>query len=323
MNIEVCITSEISNSDWKEITEGFRKTFEREKTKDQFLNYYSKNELGYSFHAIAKDDTNKICGYTSVVPFFYSIEGETVKIGLSGGSFVLEAYRSDIFIFKKMYDKLKKLCSSEDLVGIVGVPNSNSFQYTVKILKKKHLRDLNYYVLPVTPHPSMNKNMVVKKGLKGLAKIFTEANYLLSKIVNFSEKRRSVKVKLTDAFLNMRLDERYVKYSSGNIRGAYRMYNEGERNVAYIMHFEENGEKTFRALARLVKEILSRNNPDLIFYIGTLNLKQALLFKVPKRFEPKKLPLTLTLLDGCPDEFKEKLLSADNWDFSLINFDVR
>lgn len=323
MKVEAFKTSELTGEDWQQITDGFSRTFDREKTKNQFLNYYTKNEIGYSFHATARDEMNKIFGYTSVVPFLYVIEDETVKMGLSGGSFVLEEYRSDIFIFKKMYDKLKQLCSSENLVGIIGVPNSNSFQYTIKILKKKHLRDLNYYVLPVAPLFSLSNNRVVKKGLNFLAKAFSEANHLLSRVANFTEQDKSVKVKESDTFLNWRLDERYIKFSSENVKGAYRMYNEDGRSVAYIMYFQERGKRTFRSLARLVKEILRNNDPDLIFYIGTLNLTQSLLFKVPKRFESKKLPLTITELEGCPDEFKEKLLSAKNWDFSLINFDVR
>lgn len=323
MSIETHKTSGLSDSDWEQIAEGFRQSFERSKDKEEFLRYYQRNEFGHSYHAVARDGDDKIYGYTSVVPFFYTVDGETVKMGLSGGSFVLEKYRSDIFIFKKMYDKLKERCSSDNLIGIVGVPNSNSFQYTIKILKKTHLKDLNYYVLPVAPHTLLSNKMIVKNALLFLTRLFSGTNKLIAELFNFKEEEKSVTLKESESFLEFRLDEKYVKYRQKNMDGAYRMYNEDGRNVAYIMRFSEDGIRTFRALSCLVHEIIKSENPDLIFYIGTLHLKQFLLFKVPKRLEPKKLPLTITLLKNCPEEIGKTLLKADNWDFSLINFDVR
>lgn len=323
MKIETYKTPGLSDIDWQQIVAGFSQSFDREKDKQEFLKYYQRNEFGYSYHAVARDSNNKIYGYTSVVPHYYTIDGETVKMGLSGGSFVLEEYRSDIFIFKKMYGKLKESCSSDNLIGIVGVPNSNSFQYTVKILKKTHLRDLNYYVLPVAPHSSLNNNAIIKKGLLFIARLFSGTNKLVSRFFNFKGEEKSVKLSESESFLNSRLDEKYVNLIHDGMSGAYRMYNEEGRNVAYIMRFSENGRRTYRALSYLVHEIIKCENPDLVFYIGTINLRQFLLFKVPKRFEPKKLPLTITLLDNCTDKFKESLLKADEWDFSLINFDVR
>lgn len=323
MSIETYKTPGLSDSDWQQIAKGFSKSFDRKKDKQEFLNYYQRNEFGYSYHAVARNRDNKIYGYTSVVPFYYTIDGETVKIGLSGGSFVLEKYRSDIFIFKKMYDKLKESCSTDNLIGIVGVPNSNSFQYTIKILKKKHLRDLNYYVLPVAPHSSLSNNAVIKTGLSFIARLFAGANKLVSRLFNFKEEKKSVKLVESESFLESRLDEKYVKLRHKDMSGAYRMYDEDGRNVAYIMRFSEEGRRTYRALSYLVQEIIKRENPDLVFHIGTLDLRQFLLFKIPERFEPKKLPLTITFLENCTDKYKESLLSVDEWDFGLINFDVR
>lgn len=323
MSIETYKTSGMSDRDWQQIAEGFSRSFERNKEKEEFLNYYQRNEFGYSYHAVARNNDGVIYGYTSVVPFYYSVDGETVKMGLSGGSFVLEEHRSDIFIFKKMYERLKEICSSDNLIGIAGVPNSNSFQYTLKILKKRHLRDLNYYVLPVAPHLSLSNNAFFKSGLSFIARSFSVANKFLSGLFNFKEQEKKVKLIESESFLKSRLDEKYVKFKHKNMSGAYRMYNEEGRDVAYIMRFSEEGKRTYRSLSYLVREIFKRENPDLIFYIGTLHLKQFLLFKVPKRLEPKKLPLTITLLDGCTDKYKKSLLKAGEWDFGLINFDVR
>ncbi len=323
MSIETFKTPGLSDSDWQQIVEGFSRSFDRKKDKQDFLSYYKRNEFGYSYHAVARNSDNIIYGYTSVVPFFYTIVGETVKIGLSGGSFVLEEYRSDIFLFKKMYEALKQRCSSDNLVGIVGVPNSNSFQYTIKILKKTHLRDLNYYVLPVAPHSSLSNNAIIQTGLTFFARLFTGANKLISGLFNVEEEEKSIKLKESESFLEFRLDEKYTKLQRKEMSGAYRMFDEDGRSVAYIMRFSEGGRRTYRALSYLVHEIIKREKPDLVFFIGTLKLKQYLLIKVPKRFEPKKLPLTITLLDSCADKYKEMLLCADKWDFGLINFDVR
>lgn len=318
--IDVKKSTKMTDRDWADLVSGFNETFDRGKSKENLENHYVNNEFGYTYHSIARDVTGKFCGHTSVIPQFYKVDGERVKIGLSGGTFIIKEARSDIFLFKKMYEKLKEKCGIEGMACIMGVPNENSYMYTLKILKKTHLKNLNYYVFPVHPIP---KYWLISIFTGFISKIYIYSQKWFSKIANFKEERWPIEIEKSQVFLDARLGEEYKQYKNGGIGGAYRIYDEEGKNVAYIMHFDENGRRTYRALTNLVDEIFRRENPDIIIYIGTLKLTQFLLFKVPERIEPKQLPLTITLLGNISEEIKQKLLTASNWEFGLLNFDVR
>ena len=62
---------------------------------------------------------------------------------------------------------------------------------------------------------------------------------------------------------------------------------------------------------------------DMILFVGFLHMKQCALFKCPKRFVPKRLPLTYYVLNKADREQYSDMKDSKNWDFSLINFDVR
>ncbi len=320
MDITVKKSSDLTEKDWEDLVQGFNKTFQKESSAESLCLHYAGNEFGYTLHAIARDESGRFSGHTSVIPNYYSIDSEKVKIGLSGSTFIMKEARSDIFLFKKMYDALKESCRTEGMLSIMGVPNHNSYSYTIKVLKKKHLRNLNYYVLPVRP---FRKKNLLNKVTGRLAKFNVFLQRALSSVLNFKEKTSSIEILKSDLFMEHRLGAQYQRFADGAIDGSYRIYREEGQEVAYIMHFQENGKKTYRALNRLVAEIIRSDNPDFVFYIGTLQLKQALLIKLPEKFEPKQLPLTITLLGNGTKEQQEKLLKPENWDFGLINFDVR
>lgn len=95
------------------------------------------------------------------------------------------------------------------------------------------------------------------------------------------------------------------------------------RNVAYIMDFRENGQKTLRALNFVVRQILlEEKGLPAILYVGTINVPQPLLIKVPVKIQPQKLPLTINVINGDKG-LEGDALNMKNWDFSLLNFDVR
>ena len=52
-------------------------------------------------------------------------------------------------------------------------------------------------------------------------------------------------------------------------------------------------------------------------------MNQHILFKVPQKFVPKPLPLTYYVLDKKNKAKYSDMSNLENWDFSLMNFDVR
>ncbi|MDZ7693167.1 MAG: hypothetical protein U5K69_18945 [Balneolaceae bacterium] len=144
MKIKVYKTTEISDKEWREFVDEFNKTFNRNSTVKSKKIFYTSNIFRYSYHAFAVSDKNRVVGHTSLIPALYKFNGDKVLAGISGGTFVSEEFRSDVLLFKKMYESLKDFASQEGMVATLGVPNNNSFKYSLKILGKKYIGDLNY-----------------------------------------------------------------------------------------------------------------------------------------------------------------------------------
>ena len=110
---------------------------------------YSCSVLGYSYHALDLTEDGAIRGYNSIVPTQYLYQGKKIIVGISGGTYVNKEFRKDVFIFKHLMDALFIYCRNEGMVMKVGVPNKNSFKYTLILNKAKMVGYLNYYILPV------------------------------------------------------------------------------------------------------------------------------------------------------------------------------
>ena len=71
-----------------------------------------------------------------------------------------------------------------------------------------------------------------------------------------------------------------------------------------------------------VKNLVRLDKIDLIIFIGNFNQFQSILFKIPRKFEPKKLPLIVfSLVEN--NQFNNVVKQLDNWEFSLSNLDIR
>ena len=89
------------------------------------------------------------------------------------------------------------------------------------------------------------------------------------------------------------------------------------------MYFGENGIKTLKSLTLAVSHIFRLEKIDIIMFVGTLRINQSILIKVPTKFQPQKLPFTYNLLDFNDSEKYSDMNNENNWDFSLLNLDVR
>lgn len=291
--------------------------------KKNYLNSY----VGYSYHALDYTEEGALRGYNSIVPTQYMYKGQSILVGISGGTFVNKEYRSDVFIFKHLMDALFEYCSKDGMVMKVGVPNKNSFKYTLKLNKAKLVGYLNYYILPIRLF-----NLTSLKSLKILnfISVFFSRLYLycisaLCLLFNPKGRGKSLEIVCDEHFYDTRYRNRkyYSECSKGNITGFYRVVEEDGMRVAYIMDFRENKRKSLRALSFVSRKILSGERKiDAVMYVGTMNLHQPLLVKVPHRMDPKPLPLTINVING-DTALEADALDMKSWDFSLQNFDVR
>lgn len=325
MKISVLKSHELTDLDWKDLTTGFNESFDRDKKQNDLKTYYKNNPFGYSYHAIVRDESGKIGGHTSVIPLTYTVDKEEFLFGLSGGSFILKKYRKDDFLFKDLYEAIRNYCIREKMAVIAGIPNHNSFKFFTKILGAKYLKDLKYYLLPVKPFRILNKKKFIYIDQLVWLPVFILVllNQLLAFFFSIKEKNYPIHQKMDDDFIRYRFNEKYQIFKSNKTNGIYRIYDEKGISTAYIMDFRQNGRRTLRALAAILKHILLKEKVDAILFIGALKIKQMALFEIPKKMIPQRFPLTYDLLDKENVELSQILQSPENWDFGLMNFDVR
>lgn len=324
--IKIFKTFEICDDLWEEVVEGFNESFEGYDITIETLKngYYISNQLGYAYHAIDFDDeTGEIRGFNSYTPSFYK---NGLNVFVSGTTFVRKKYRKDIFIFGDLLTALRKNAKELGFQIEIGVPNHNSREYAKKFLKTIYIADLDYYILPIRISRCLNKNKLsfLDSFTKGLSILHIYFQNTLSFFVNFKAKTAKYSLIDDDVFYEKRFRNKYYsKYQEGMFSAYYRLYKEDNALVAYIMDAREKQIITSRALSRTVKYIIKNDNPDAIMYVGTLRIAQFSLFKVPKKLIPKPLPLTYYVLDKKYKEKYKDMSDMNNWNFSLMNFDVR
>lgn len=326
--IKICKTFELTNEDWQKLTTGFNICFKTNHCVEHLRVFYENTIKGYSYHALDLDDkTGDIRGYNSFLPTEYLYRGNLIFGGISGGTYVLPEYRKDVGIFMELMSSLFKYCRNEGMVIKVGVPNKNSFKYTIRINKAKLVGYLNYYILPVRPF-----NFLRYKFLKPLnyitllsSLIWLYINSLISLFLNTKKDKKLFELNTTQEYLQTRFSDtdRYRHVKNDKYSCYYRIYFEKNTKVAYLMDFRESGVRSFRSLLFAIKNILKKEKDiTMVLYVGTLNMKQSMMLKLPHRFDPKPLPLTVNVLNKDKD-MQNDAINIDAWDFGLINFDAR
>lgn len=323
--IQVLKTFEISDSLWQQIADGFNESFEGHHVTPESLKsgFYVRNQWGYAYHAIDFDESGDIRGFNTFTPTLYMND---MKVLVSGSSFVKQKYRKDVFVFFDMVQALKKKGSEEGFVLSIGVPNKNSFNYSLKILKASFVGYLDYYILP--RNISLCIRISSLRFFDGLSRLFAtiyiSSQILISNIINTKERNVKYALVVDDEYYQARFGTGgYRKYEKGQYFAYYCIVDEGGIQTAYLLDFREGKERTKRAMAKAVKFILQNEKPDAVLFVGLLHLSQHVLLKVPERFVPKPLPLTCSILNKTDKGNFSDVTDVRNWNFSLMNFDVR
>ncbi len=328
MRIEVLKTHEIDKIYWLEIISEFNRAFNTNKEIEELVAFYNCTPLGYSYHALVfEDQANRIIGYNALYPYVYlDKQDEEILVGVSGGTFVIPEFRKEIFIFADMVKALWEFISKEGIIATIGVSNENSYQYARQFLDARLISYLPYYALPVRVFNvlKLRKVSFLNYFSRALSYILLLFNLLLSFFMNSLEKQSRFELKLDGDFYLKRFgSNNYKVICVKNIRTYYRTVLEKGVRTIYLFDFRENRERSYKAFVRSVRYIFIKEKPDIIIFIGKLRIKQYLLIKVPCRFEPQRLPLTFNLTSPVFDKYLESMSDPNNWNFGLMNFDVR
>lgn len=324
MNIKVLKSNEIDEHLWENITLGFNEAFDKDKKPENFIDYYHNTILNYSYHALAFSDSGELVGSTTIIPHYYIVNKQKYLFGLSGGTFVKKKFRKDIFVYKDMMDNLISYSKKQGLKLIYGVPNKNSLKYTTKFLKFEHVLNLDYYVVPfklgnILKLPASQFfnfiSFFIFSSLVNFGSLFSNFN-------KFKSISKPIHIDFSPLFIEKRFKKDYKVIKNDDFFLAYKVSLEDNIRTAFLLEYRDGHAKTYKSLIKAIKIIKKTENVDILVYIGTLSHKSIGLFKLPKNKQPQELSLTIKLL--CNDKkFNTFIKNKNNWDFSLVNYDVR
>ncbi len=319
-------THEVTDAEWLEITAGFNEEFKREKTPAELIKYYRSTHYGYSYHGIAKGENGLVAGFSSIVPYMYrDAEGKEFLTGLSGGTFVKKEFRNDIFIFNDIYKALRLACTNDGMATVLGVPNKNSFKYLVKLLRFTFLYNLPYYVLPVKIPGTSSRTLLQPFNALYFIVIWLYAKAIgfVSLFYNPVEKEVKYNISFSPETYTLRFNEAYTSVTEGPISFTYRIYHERNMNIAYLFQFTQGGKRNLKAMSKAINHIITKEKVGLVIFVGKLSMTQPLLLKLPEKKQPQQLPLTIDVLLPVTDKRYASFKEPANWNFGLMNFDVR
>lgn len=320
MEIKVCRSTELTQEEWESYTLGFNETMHRNFSSAFLKNKYTAVYKGYSYHAMLVADNGDLVGGTTVIPCCYEREGERFVCGLAVDVFIREAYREDPLALRRMYKKLIPLLQEEGVVAVMAVPNATAYPYWKNVVKWKDVGSINYWMLPLRAGKILGKKGIAGGILDVGSMFYFGLVYTVSAITSLfdcKDKKYRYSICKDDPYYSSKFSgEAYIK-NDGYI---YKIEDEDGIKTGYVIDAEKDGRRSARVLLRCISAIL-KNDVDIILYVGKLGFFQTLMLKVPRKFEPKLLPLTCDLISK--DEKYKDMLDINNWDFGLQNYDVR
>lgn len=319
MKVQTFLTDAVPKKIWSSYIKNFNSVFNKSFNLNHFLNKYDSFSNN-SYHSFLIKD-NEVLAAISIIPMKYWLNKKKIVVGLIVDLFVVREYRKDPLIILKLYLELKKKIKNQ-ISLTVAIPNTNSVGYFINILKFKQIGNLNYRIFPIkVGNISFNSN----KLLNIISKLFSEIYFITNKIFSsflVIKNKPKIYLDLNDKFLKKRFYGPYKNYSDNNYKFNYRIVFENGVKTAYLIYFDFNNESNFKSLLYAVNFIRKKESVDLILYVGSLTFCQTLILKVPKFLEPKNLPFIYENINMNSSQLKI-IENFKNWDFSLINYDVR
>lgn len=322
MEIIVKQTSHITDKEWIVYVNSFNFTFGKKYDKDYFIQKYFKTTDNNSYHSLLYDNET-IVGSCSVIPQPYIFVNDGIKVGLAVDVFILETYRTDPLLLYKMYNKLKRTLIDHGFQIVIAVPNDTIYSYWKTIVKWKDIGNLNYYTYPLKAGNIIKKQITVSNFF---SEIICNISLKLSSFVCTKEKKSAIRIDKSQKVIEeQRYNSSHTLVVIGNTFFSYRIVLEEDIQTCYLIDFYNKNTflKDSKSLTQAITYIKNKHQFDHIVYIGKIPFFQLSMIKVPYRFEPRHLNLTIDFLSFFEEKTTNILLRKSHWDFGLFNYDVR
>lgn len=308
-------TYEVSDNDIHSIYELFEEVFHKRRSLKSFKAQFSNTSLGYSFHAIAKDN-GKIIGHNVYVPFKYLVKDRSFLACLSLDAMIHPDYRG-----KGVYRKLLQVC--EDLAvkyGCVlrfGFPNDNSYPVQIKGFNYNDVGRLNIYCLPI----DIGKIRGRLGFLNPIVKMIARSLILFSKFSKDTRVHTYKYRKDRDDFNSFRYKwfGGYEQYDNNGISFVYKDAEFNGIRATFLLDVCPLNKKNFDFA---VREIYKRKKDfiPILIYVGNLPFVPRSMVRIPEKLEPKHFHFVTKILN--PYIIPEDSLEINNWELNLSNYDL-
>jgi len=323
MEIKVITTDQFTKKQLDSFVRNFNLVFDKEFDENYFLRKYTNNIYKKSFHCFYSDSNDEVWGSVNIIPFNYDYFGKIVVIGLVVDVFIHPGKRNDPLALLKMYKTIKPILKLNSISAIVAVPNALIHKYWKQVVKWHDIGILETWIIA-----QKIANVLPIKTLSALINVISLVGYrilylsckVISMFANQSAKQRNIRLVKDDNFENFRYSTDHF-IINGNISYRYSVFNEENYKVAYLLDFfSKKNKKDFKSLVFALGKLM-KLDVDALIFIGSLNIFQVVFIKIPV----KKLPRKLYFMGDIIDEriIDERFYEFTNWDFGLLNFDVR
>lgn len=312
-------TTDLTLDEKNSISMLFEEVFKEPCSVESFVDNYTCNFKGYSYHTLFLED-GKVVGVNSMVPIEYSVNGKRMLFVNAGGTMIAKSYRG-IDNFCELIDESFNFIQNEGYNAYIGFPNDNSYPLYLGLGLMDDIGELDTYILPCKIGKFKKQLSFLDSVSFGLSKLYVKTIGIIGR---WKHKAATYSIeKCLDTFEQFRYkrnQEDYIRLSLNNQGAAYYRVKMHEGfKTAFIVDVIGKTAENFR---ETVNTIMSRekNRIDLILYVGKLPFGMTGLIKVPQKYVPKRFHFTGHILNNSI----EKTLFTDiqYWDINLSNYDL-
>ena len=317
IKFEIKKTTELTDVEFAQIVSLFETVFERPTSVVALRRAYLSTPLGYSYHSIMKDD-DVVCGLNSFVPSYFKYHGEKYLFASSVTTMVDKKHRG-VTNFYKIVSKAYPYLKDNGVQLVYAYPNDNSYFVFTKMKLTRDVGEMNTYCLPLRVGRIKSKFKVLTPFsliacrcwvfMMGLFASTKQFSFPIEKDIETYDPPRYSK-NINDVYQSVWINDAVMHYRIKE--------HEGVR-TAFIIDVSK---KTSKNYVDSVKYLIKNEgkNIDLILYPGLLPFKVTGMIRIPKKFAPKRLSLTVMALEE--NLFGDDIWKINNWDTNLSNYDL-
>lgn len=288
------------------------------RSNEEFINEYSNNFLGYSYHVLLLNDNEDIVGAFAYIPFLYCVDGIKFSFALGADMMIDKVYRNFDNIFD-IWSFGKNILQKHGFDFYFGFPNDNAYPLTVKGFKYKDIGSLTAYVLPY-------RISGIKPALGWLDFLSISFSRIKIFLSHFSVKKKIIFSRVTrdrDSFEKYRYQwfnsSDYHVIKKSDMSFAYKIKVQGGVKCAFLFDVFPMSPYNINKAVRILYR--QRNLFSMIIYVGHLKFSPISLVKVPQRYAPKKFHFIGMVFDN--EKLDSKVMyDINNWEIDLSSYDL-